>query len=142
MAKKRSKRIYKWSVPTDAGARIITLDLNRPDFHTNVLKALFTGKKSIRVDDASFLDFGRPWSMWKTIPFQVDSVDLELRFRAIGNLAGASLYRDGERIAPESGPFLSSNIVTAAQILQYLVFAAAIIWIGTEYGWASLSPFR
>ena len=124
------------------GPRIITFDMNRPDGSEDALTALFKAKKIIRVDDACFLEFGRPWSMWKTIPFQVDSVDLELRFRAIGHLGGASLYRDGEWVAPESGSSLTSNIVTAAQILHFLAIAGAITWVGMEQGWTVFSPFR
>lgn len=126
MATNKSKLMYKWNVSTDAGVSVIELDLTRPDFNADALKALVTGKKSIRVNDATLLEFGRPWSMWKTIPFQVDSVDLELRFRAIAQLSGASLYRDGEWVAPESGPRQTSNWVTAAQILHFLLIAGAV----------------
>jgi hypothetical protein len=55
--------------------------------------------------------------MWKTIRFQIDNIDLELRFRAVHNIAGASLYRNGERLAPQARPVWTSNNVVALQAL-------------------------
>ena len=138
--KNKSGRNLQWSVPTDEGVRVITFDLNKPDGSENAMDALFKMKKCIRVDGEPVVEFGRPMSMWNTVPFQVNNVNLELRFRAVSTLAGASLYKDGERLEPESGSLLSSNVATGIQVFHMLWIIGLITWLVTQYGWQVVLP--
>jgi len=127
--KDQSGRNLQWSLPTDEGVRVITFDLNRADGSENAMDALFKMKKYIRVDGESTVEFGCPMSMWNTVPFQVNNVNLELRFRVGFNVAGASLYKNGERLEPESGSLVSSNVATGFQVFHMLGIIGLITWV-------------
>ena len=83
------------------------------------------GRKVIFVDGVERKKVGMSMSMWSSYPVDLDGTRAVIKFRALKQMKGMSLYVDGERIEPEPGGDESAETIQL-YILGALVLAILV----------------
>jgi len=96
--------------------------------HTVTFESPMLGRKRIIVDGEEIKKVGTLVSMWANYKFDLHGTPAVVKFRAIKNMKGMSLYVDGEKIEPEVNHDMSAEALGGIMLGILVLFIGAFVF--------------